>query len=287
MDSIKFNAKGHDIVFSKRDLTIDGKVYAYTGISQIKHSSAYNAYLFRYNGEWVKLFYDESHAGAVAALFKRINAMNAKRLAKARATQSIDTAVIAAALAAEEKEEKKEQEPEPKAEEPEPAPAPEPEPIPVSIPAVEPVLELEPKPEPEAEPEVEPEAEAEPKPEAETEPEPEPEAEAEVEPEAEPEEAETESEEEPKVEPEEAEPVAEPATEPTEEDLAKAKEEKVKKAKRQKAFIIFAIIIALFLVAGIIYFLTVGTTNDASQGPNIDETHQYNDIEELIEEMQE
>ena len=47
MDSIKFNAKGHSVEFSKRTLTIDGKVYSYTGISQVKHSSAYQAYLFR------------------------------------------------------------------------------------------------------------------------------------------------------------------------------------------------------------------------------------------------
>ena len=281
MDSIKFKAKGHNVEFSKRDLTIDGEVYSYTGISQIKHSSAYNAYLFRYNGEWVKLFYDEQYAGAVAALFKRINAMNAKRLAKARATQSIDTTAIAAALAAaEEKEEPKAEakaEPETKAEEPvavEPEPEPAPEPEPVPIPVVEPVLELEPTPEPEtkAEAAVETEAEAEAKPETEAKPEPEVEPEVPVEKPAE----------EPK-----AEPVEEPKAELTEEEKAQAaKEAKVKKAKRQKAFIIFAIIIALFVVAGIIYFLTVGTTNDASQGPNIDETHQYNDIEELIEEMQ-
>lgn len=253
MDSIKYNVKGHNVVFSKRDLTIDGEVYKYTGISQVKHSSAYKAYLFRYNGEWVKLFYDEQHASAVAALFKRINAMNAKRLAKARATQSIDTAAIAAALAAAEKEEEPEEKPvekpEAKAEEPaaKPAEEPKPEPVPVPIPPVEPVLELEPTPEPKAEEK--------------------PEAGAEVV-------------EEEKPEAPEEKPAEEPKAELTE-------EEKVKKAKKKKAFIIFAIIIALFLVAGIIYFLTVGTTNDASQGPNVDETHQYNDIEELIEEMQE
>ena len=287
MDSIKFKAKGHSVEFSKRTLTIDGEVYSYTGISQVKHSSAYKAYLFRYKGEWVKLFYDEPHASVVAALFKRINLMNAKRAAQARATQSIDTAAIAAALAASEEPEAKAEEPAAKAEkpvekpkvepkpapaakpepapaakpepapaaEPEPAPAAEPEPLP--IPAVEPVLELEPTPEPKAE---EPAAE---KP------------------------AEEPAAEKPAEEPVAEKPAEEPAAEPTEEEAAKAAEAAVKKAKRKKAFIIFAIIIALFIVAGIIYFLTVGTTNDASQGPNVDGTHQYNDIEELIEEMQE
>ena len=267
MDSIKFNAKGHSVEFSKRTLTIDGKVYSYTGISQIKHSSAYQAYLFRYNNEWVKLFYDEPHANVIAALFRKINAMNARRAAKARATQSIDTAAIAAALAASEEEEPAAKEEEPAAEskdeestvEPKQEPTPAPEPVP--IPAVTPVLELEPTVE---EPAEEPKAEAEEEEEEETEPE----AEA------------------PTEEPAET-PAEGSAPEPTEEDQAKAAEAEVKKAKRKKAFIIFAIIIALFVVAGIIYFLTVGTTNDASQGPNIDETHQYNDIDELIEEMQE
>ena len=122
MDSIKYNAKGHSVEFSKRELTIDGKVYSYTGISQIKHSAAYKAYLFRYNNEWVKLFYEEPQAKVIATLFKRIQAMNDKRAAQARATQSIDTEAIKAAL--EGSEEKKQEEP--KAEE-KPAEEPKPE----------------------------------------------------------------------------------------------------------------------------------------------------------------
>ena len=59
MESIIFNDKGHSVEFSKRSLIIDNQEYIYTGISQVKHSSAYHAYLFRYKGEWVKLFYEE------------------------------------------------------------------------------------------------------------------------------------------------------------------------------------------------------------------------------------
>ncbi|MBE6029255.1 MAG: hypothetical protein E7226_03775 [Clostridiales bacterium] len=251
MESIKFNAKGHSVEFSKRTLTIDDKVYSYTGISQVKHSSAYQAYLFRYNGEWVKLFYDEPHGNVVAALFRKINAMNERRAAKARATQSIDTSAIAAALAAsEEKTEEKAEEPaeekpvEEAAEKPAEVPAEEPAKEP-EVPIVEPETPAVEEEVPAEEPVVEPEAPAEEKP---------------------------------------AEEAAEkPAVVPAE----ITSEEAEKKAKRKKAFIIFAVIIALFIIAGIIYFLTVGTTNDASQGPNIDETHQYNDIDELIEEMQE
>lgn len=280
MDSIKYQVKGHSVEFSKRALTIDNKVYSYTGISQIKHSSAYHAYLFKYNGEWVKLFYNEPDGKTIAILFKRIQKMNERRAAYARATQSIDTSAIAAALAASsgEKPEEKPAAPEAKAEEPA-AKATEPEvekpaeeaPVVEEAPAVE-EAPVEEAPAEEA-PAVEPEKEV---PEAEEVPAEEAQAEEEVPAE------ETQAEEKPA---EEA-PAEEPAKD-AETIAAEAAEAEIKKAKRKKAFLIFGIIIALFLIAGIIYFLTVGTTDDSSQGPNVDETHQYNDIDELIEEMQE
>lgn len=283
MESIKYQVKGHSVEFSKRALTIDNKVYSYTGISQIKHSSAYHAYLFKYNGEWVKLFYNEPDGKTIAILFKRIQKMNERRAAYARATQSIDTSAIAAALAASsgEKPEEKPAAPEAKAEEPA-AKATEPE---VEKPAEEaPAVEEAPVEEAPTEeaPAVEPEKEV---PEAEEVPAEEAPA-AEEAPVEEPEEKpaeETPTEEAPAAE--EA-PAEEPAKD-AETIAAEAAEAEIKKAKRKKAFLIFGIIIALFLIAGIIYFLTVGTTDDSSQGPNVDETHQYNDIDELIEEMQE
>ena len=268
MESIKYKVKDHSVEFSKRALTIDNKVYSYTGISQIKHSSAYHAYLFKYNGEWVKLFYNEPDGKTIAILFKRIQKMNERRAAYARATQSIDTSAIAAALAASsgEKPEEKPAAPEAKAEEPAAK---------AEEPAAEPAEEA---PKAEEAPEVE-EAPAEEAPAAEESPVEEPE--------------EKPAEEAPAVEetPTEEAPAAEeaPAEEPAKDAetiAAEAAEAEIKKAKRKKAFLIFGIIIALFLIAGIIYFLTVGKTDDSSQGPNVDETHQYNDIDELIEEMQ-
>ena len=273
MESIKYQVKGHSVEFSKRALTIDNKVYSYTGISQIKHSSAYHAYLFKYNGEWVKLFYNEPDGKTIAILFKRIQKMNERRAAYARATQSIDTSAIAAALAASsgEKPEEKPAAPEAKAEEPEVEKPAEEAPVVEEAPAVE-EAPVEEAPAEEA-PAVEPEKEV---PEAEEVPAEEAQAEEEVPAE------ETQAEEKPA---EEA-PAEEPAKD-AETVAAEAAEAEIKKAKRKKAFLIFGIIIALFLIAGIIYFLTVGTTDDSSQGPNVDETHQYNDIDELIEEMQE
>ena len=287
MESIKYQVKGHSVEFSKRALTIDNKVYSYTGISQIKHSSAYHAYLFKYNGEWVKLFYNEPDGKTIAILFKRIQKMNERRAAYARATQSIDTSAIAAALAASsgEKPEEKPAAPEAKAEEPA-AKAEEPEvekpaeeaPKAEEAPAAEEVPAVEEVPAEEAPAEV---------------PEEKPTEEAPVVEEAPTEEApaeETPTEEAPADEKAEEKPAEEVPAEPAKDAetlAAEAAEAEIKKAKRKKAFIIFGIILALFIIAGIIYFLTVGTTDDSSQGPNVDETHQYNDIDELIEEMQE
>ncbi len=265
MESIKFNDKGHRVEFSKRTLTIDNKEYSYTGISQIKHIAAYNAYLFRYKGEWVKLFYEEPHGEVIAALFKRINTMNARRAAQARATQSIDTSAIAAALAAADGQ-PAEQEAPAKAEEPvveTPAVTVEPETPAVTVePKVEEPATAEPEtPAVTVEPEVKEPATVEPETPAVT-----------VEPEVK--------------EPAEEEPAAK-AEDNSEAVLAEVQEAAVKKAKFKKAITIFAIIIAIFVIAGIIYFFTMGPTNDASQSPETDETHQYNDIDELIEEMQE
>ncbi len=294
MESIKYKVKDHSVEFSKRALTIDNKVYSYTGISQIKHSSAYHAYLFKYNGEWVKLFYNEPDGKTIAILFKRIQKMNERRAAYARATQSIDTSAIAAALAASsgEKPEEKPAAPEAKAEEPaakaeEPAAEPAEE-----APKAEEAPVVEEPPAVEEAPEAE-EAPAEEAPAAEESPVEEPEEKAAEEAPAVEETPAEEAEEKPAEEtPTEEAPAAEeaPAEEPAKDAetiAADAAEAEIKKAKRKKAFLIFGIIIALFLIAGIIYFLTVGTTDDSSQGPNVDETHQYNDIDELIEEMQE
>lgn len=60
-----------------------------------------------------------------------------------------------------------------------------------------------------------------------------------------------------------------------------------RKSKLKKAIIILVIVLAVFVAAGIAYFFIFGPSSDASQSPNTDTTHQYNDIEELIDEMQE
>ena len=80
---MRFKERGHNVLFTKSDLSIDEKTYKYTKIRQIKHSSHYKAYLFKYNDEWVKLLYeDDKTAEKMRVLFGRISAMNARNDAK-------------------------------------------------------------------------------------------------------------------------------------------------------------------------------------------------------------
>lgn len=258
MDTIKLSVDGHEISFSTKSLTIDDKVYLYTGISAIKHSSAKKLYLFKYENSWHKLPYEDKDQKKVATIFRRVAEMNAKRSAKAEAASP--------AKAVEDNAE--------------PADADEINKTDVdtvtdtlSGTAAEPAA---------AEPETaEPEAECSESDEA---------AEASLTEEESP--AEDKGEESEGGETEETE-----SNEPAEaegDESAKAEgdspelsEAKLRKKRLIKAFAILAVIIALFVLAGVAYFFIFGTSNDASQSPNTDSTHEYNDIDELIDEMNE
>ena len=258
MDTIKLSVDGHEISFSTKSLTIDDKVYLYTGISAIKHSSAKKLYLFKYEDSWHKLPYEDKDQKKVATIFRRVAEMNAKRSAKAEAASP--------AKAVEDNAE--------------PADADEINKTDVdtvtdtlSGTAAEPAA---------AEPETaEPEAEGSESDEA---------AEASLTEEESP--AEDKGEESEDGETEETE-----GNEPAEaegDESAKAEgdspelsEAKLRKKRLIKAFAILAVIIALFVLAGVAYFFIFGTSKDASQSPNTDSTHEYNDIDELIDEMNE
>ncbi|MGN0705694.1 MAG: hypothetical protein ACI4KK_03720 [Lentihominibacter sp.] len=258
MDTIKLSVDGHEISFSTKSLTIDDKVYLYTGISAIKHSSAKKLYLFKYEDSWHKLPYEDKDQKKVATIFRRVAEMNAKRSAKAEAA-SLAKAVEDNAEPADADEINKtdvdtvtdtlsDTAAEPAASEPETA---------------------------------EPEAEGSESDEA---------AEASLTEEESP--AEDKGEESEGGETEETE-----SNEPAEaegDESAKAEgdspelsEAKLRKKRLIKAFAILAVIIALFVLAGVAYFFIFGTSNDASQSPNTDSTHEYNDIDELIDEMNE
>ena len=253
MDTIKLSVDGHEISFSTKSLTIDDKVYLYTGISAIKHSSAKKLYLFKYKNSWHKLPYEDKDQKKVATIFRRVAEMNAKRSAKVEAA-SPAKAVEDNAEPADADEINK-----------------------TDVDTVTDTLSGT-----AAEPETaEPEAEGSESDEA---------AGASLTEEESP--AEDKGEESEGGETEETE-----GNEPAEaegDESAKAEgdspelsEAELRKKRLKKAFAILAVIIALFVLAGVAYFFIFGTSNDASQSPNTDSTHEYNDIDELIDEMNE
>ena len=258
MDTIKLSVDGHEISFSTKSLTIDDKVYLYTGISAIKHSSAKKLYLFKYEDSWHKLPYEDKDQKKVATIFRRVAEMNAKRSAKAEAA-SLAKAVEDNAEPADADEINK-----------------------TDVDTVTDTLSGTAAEPAASEPETaEPEAEGSESDEA---------AEASLTEEESP--AEDKGEESEGGETEETE-----SNEPAEaegDESAKAEgdspelsEAKLRKKRLIKAFAILAVIIALFVLAGVAYFFIFGTSNDASQSPNTDSTHEYNDIDELIDEMNE
>ena len=258
MDTIKLSVDGHEISFYTKSLTIDDKVYLYTGISAIKHSSAKKLYLFKYKNSWHKLPYEDKDQKKVATIFRRVAEMNAKRSAKAEAA-SLAKAVEDNAEPADADEINK-----------------------TDVDTVTDTLSGTAAEPAAAEPETaEPEAEGSESDEA---------AEASLTEEESP--AEDKGEESEGGETEETE-----SNEPAEaegDESAKAEgdspelsEAKLRKKRLIKAFAILAVIIALFVLAGVAYFFIFGTSNDASQSPNTDSTHEYNDIDELIDEMNE
>ena len=85
MKTIDYTANGQNVQFSNKTVTIDGQSFAYTGMSAIKHSSAKRLYLFKYEGQWHKLSYNEEDEQKLKTLFSRIAELNAKRAAVAAA----------------------------------------------------------------------------------------------------------------------------------------------------------------------------------------------------------
>ncbi|MGN0702836.1 MAG: hypothetical protein ACI4KL_06670 [Lentihominibacter sp.] len=232
MDTIKLSVDGHDISFTTKSLTIDDKVYLYTGISAIKHSSAKKLYLFKYEDSWHKLPYEEKDQKKVAAIFRRVAEMNAKRSAKAEGRTSLAKVMEDnAGLVETETGNRTDADT-------------------VTDTVTDPVAADSEAADKASEDNTAEVSEADALPEAEMQPEADAQPEAEVQPEAE---------------------------ELTEGEL--------RKKRLIKAFAVLAVIIVLFVLAGVAYFFVFGTSNDASQSPNTDSTHEYNDIDELIDEM--
>ena len=291
MKTIDYTANGQNVQFSNKTVTIDGQSFAYTGMSAIKHSSAKRLYLFKYEGQWHKLSYNEEDEQKLKTLFSRIAELNAKRAAVAAAKapepvpaepvhkapepldvksimESAKGAPAAPVTVAEEYSSYA-----PPADVIAAALADSTEGVvePPAAEALAALVEEAQAAEAKAEPVEEPaeEVPAEPVEEAPVETAVEvPEAPAEKTP-AEPA---------PEKIIEEAiagKSVAEETAAETTEAILPPDE---KKAKLRKAFTIFAAVIALFIILALVYFFVAGTSSNPTVGPNSDETQQYEDI---------
>lgn len=217
-DKLSYSVNNKEISFTTKSIKIDGKEYFYKNITAIKHSSAKNLYLFKVEGKWHELYYDEANKKSVATIFKKI--------------YNHLVAVKSAEHSKEEAATHKEQ--------------------PSLIQALEETAKR-------ADDTTGEESTGEKIDSVETE------------------EAPAESEEAP-AESEEA-----PAEKVSVEENAEAQSRKI---KFKKSITVFAIIIALFIVAGVVYYFTIGLPTETTPSDGQD-THQYNDIQELIDEMQE
>ena len=275
MNTIDYIAKGQKVQFSKKAVNINGKDYAYTGMTAIKHSSAKHLYLFKYEDSWRMLPYNPDDEQKLKVLFSRIAELNAKR---AKILDAANAPVHVEPPQAPKIDVKSIMETAGE------APA---EEIPVEV-------------VPEAVEEPVPEVVEEPTPEVIEEPteiveEPVPEVVEETVPEVTEKPVEVpEAAEEVSAEPSEETPETPTEEVPVEETPAAEAEEQAegifppeeKKAKLKKSFKVLAAIIAAFIILAVVYFFVAGTTNNPTVGPNADETQQYEDIDGLIEDLQ-
>lgn len=291
MNTIDYIANGQNVQFSKKAVTIDGKEFPYIGMSAIKHSSARQLYLFKYEDQWQKLSYNKEDEQKLKTLFSRIAQLNAKRAAEAaKAAKAEEQAAPAPAEAAPAAEAPAEAVKPAEAAVTEAAPAPE---HTLSASDIESAIMSSYAPPAEREAAAKAEAAAAAAGDAETPAVEKPAGET-IETAAKTAAAET-------VPAETAAPAEGKASEEdmtAEEMIAAAEAAEAepmqsdflppdeKKIKLKKGFKIFAAVIALFIVLAIVYFFVIGTSDNPNVGPNSNETQQYDDIDGLIEDLQ-
>ena len=267
MKAIEFLANGKPVQFTAKALIINGKEYLYTGISNIKHSSQLHVYIFRYDNQWVDLKYSQGDEKALGTLFARIVKLNQTRVAKAKA----DAKAAEAAAKADVRRQNFARETLPPGMIPGKAINVDPSQTITGEETFQAALskEIRRTDAEKAAQEVVANEQAE------------IEAAAAAELEAETGDAisnsDTVSDADTKAE-------TEPDTDDSAEADAESKDNKLSRLK--KALIVFGIIIVAFTAAAIAYFFVFGQSDDPSVVPNKTDSQQYNDIDELIDDLQ-
>lgn len=313
MNTIQFRADGHIMTFTTKSLTIDDKEFLFKDMTGIKHSSQNQIYVFKYgNSGYHQMKYEEKDAAKLKIIFSRIVALSNAHKAKmaeavakddAQVDQSeqpkshdqVDTPANLSSAEAEEATEKN-SEPMPQAEEEakaETAPTEATEDITVEtvdIPVTEKDLFFTIHPSTENKPVISDTI-----------------IKDDVLKKSDLEKSLTEiaSKENSEAEKSEDAAIANDSAEAETTDVTDGKtsgalpeveisdtpsesvsNETTKKFKLKKSLIILAIVIAFFLVLGLVYYKYFGLSSSPNYGPNSEQTDQYNDIDELIDDLQ-
>ncbi|MBQ6401156.1 MAG: hypothetical protein IJI20_02585 [Firmicutes bacterium] len=78
MKTITITSNGRDVQFTTKSVTIDGKEYLYSHISELRHSEAKRVYGFKCDGEVCMLPYEEKDAQTLSIIFSQVQQMHRK-----------------------------------------------------------------------------------------------------------------------------------------------------------------------------------------------------------------
>lgn len=75
MKTIELMINGQKAQFTTKSVTLDGKEYFYANMTQLDHSPVVHSYMFEYDGESKRLTYEKKDAKIMAAIFNQVNKM--------------------------------------------------------------------------------------------------------------------------------------------------------------------------------------------------------------------
>lgn len=277
MKTIEITIGGHKAQFTTKSLTISGRELLYANMSQISHDPANHVYRFTYEGRKIALPYEAKDARVLTAIFTQVQALEAQKMSWTQALSGIHP----------------NENPQPAAEETPAEPAPESVPVkekPSEDAASQPVAENKDEDESKHEAGFNVKAQVEGQ-EPQTSESTSDTAKVQLSESADASET-SDKEEKPKKSIKERFALKKKEKASDSEASEAVSEEKEpmdpeKKTKLKKSLKIFTIILAVVLVLSAAYYFVFGTSKAPSDaGPNNTESQQYDDIDQLIDDMQ-
>ena len=78
MKTIEILSNGREVQFTTKSVTVAGKEYPYSHISELRHSAAKRIYGFKCDDEVVLLPYEEKDTKVLKAIFSQVQQMHRK-----------------------------------------------------------------------------------------------------------------------------------------------------------------------------------------------------------------